>query len=49
MFLTLTEIKFKLLSPITDLANNVFPVPGAPYNKTPDSSLRGHLLNTSGY
>jgi len=32
----LTEIKFKLLSPTTAFANNVLPVPGAPYNKTPD-------------
>jgi len=32
----LTEIKFKLLSPTIALANNVLPVPGAPYNKTPD-------------
>lgn len=43
----MTEIKFSLLSPTTALANNVFPVPGAPYNKIPDWSLSGHLLKIS--
>lgn len=45
--LTLTVRKFKLLSPTIALANNVFPVPGAPYNKIPDCNFRGHLLKIS--
>jgi len=48
-FLTLIEIKFKSLSPTIALANNVFPVPGAPNNKIPDCSFRGHLLKISLY
>lgn len=33
----------------TTPANNVFPVPGAPYSSIPDLSLRGQEENNMGY
>lgn len=46
---TLTLMKFIPLSRATAPANSVFPVPGAPYSKTPDLCRMGRFANNSGY
>lgn len=42
-------MKFIPLSRATTAANSVFPVPGAPYSKTPDACRMGRFANNSGY
>lgn len=46
---TLTLMKFIPLSLATALASRVFPVPGAPYSRTPERWRIGSLENKMGY
>lgn len=45
----LTDIKLHPHYPATQRANKLFPVPGGPYNKTPDPGETPKLLNISGF
>lgn len=49
LLLTFMLMKLSPHSLATTPANNVFPVPGAPYSSIPDLSLRGQEENNMGY